>query len=97
MTIAEKEAAKAEFGFSALPFCVVFAADGSVLYRGDPGQVDFATVFDAKPAEPKPAEAELAAGLEKSCAVAAEPAARPLAEANREPAVLGFGNDDEDF
>ena len=33
---AEKAAAKAEFGFTAVPFCVVFGANGEVCYTGDP-------------------------------------------------------------
>ena len=43
----EKLAAKAEFGFSAVPFCVVFGADGTVLHRGDPNAIDFSTIFNA--------------------------------------------------
>jgi thiol-disulfide isomerase/thioredoxin len=57
MTFDEKERAKAEFGFKAVPFCVVFAADGAVLYTGDPMKVDFSTVFSTRP----PALAEIVA------------------------------------
>ena len=40
-------AAKAELEFTAVPFCIVFGADGGVRYKGDPSKIDFATVFDA--------------------------------------------------
>ena len=56
MTVDEKEAAKRQFGFSAVPFCVVFDADGAELYRGDPGSVDFSTVFNAATAAEPVAE-----------------------------------------
>ena len=39
--------AKAELEFTAVPFCIVFGADGGVRYKGDPSKIDFATVFDA--------------------------------------------------
>lgn len=103
MTVEEKEAAKAEFGFKAVPFAVVFSADGAVLFSGDPQGIDFATVFDAKPATvaAKPeAEQQLSAELASKVSVGAKeeaPPPKPLAEANRPPVVLGFGNDDEDF
>ena len=45
MTIEEKEKAKALFGFKAVPFCVVFDADGKLLKSGDPKTIDFSTVF----------------------------------------------------
>ena len=105
MTFDEKEAAKAAFGFSSVPFCVVFGADGAVHYKGDPKDIDYATVFDAKPASsaepapPTPSKA-LASALEKTAVTASEPPAVPLGESNRTPAApvaLGFGNDDEDF
>eukprot|EP00310_Coccolithus_braarudii_P012384 CAMPEP_0183349606 /NCGR_PEP_ID=MMETSP0164_2-20130417/13734_1 /TAXON_ID=221442 /ORGANISM="Coccolithus pelagicus ssp braarudi, Strain PLY182g" /LENGTH=186 /DNA_ID=CAMNT_0025521353 /DNA_START=27 /DNA_END=587 /DNA_ORIENTATION=+ len=40
-TVREKEIAKAEYGFSTVPFCVVFAADGEVLSMGDPARLNF--------------------------------------------------------
>ena len=53
MTVEEKELAKKQFGFKAVPFCVVFGADGSVLFQGDPSAVDLSTVFDAEQAASK--------------------------------------------
>tara|TARA_B110001452_G_C15193500_1_gene414327 strand:+ start:28 stop:615 length:588 start_codon:yes stop_codon:yes gene_type:complete len=89
MTAEQKAAAKAEFGFSAVPFCIVFGVDGAVLYQGDPSKIDFGTIFN-----PAPAVDAVAKGIEKV-------ELKPLGDANREAAapapVLGFGNDDEDF
>ena len=90
MNVAEKEAAKAQFGFTQLPFAVVFGADGTVLFSGDPQGIDFATVFAAKPV------AAAVAAPPSVCAKEAPPL-QPLGEANRAPVVLGFGNADEDF
>lgn len=85
----EKEKAKAHFGFKAVPFCVVYGADGKVKFQGDPKAIDFATVFSA------PAAEEVASTLaDCKLADAAPSSAKPLAEANRS---LGFGGDDEDF
>jgi len=70
MSTEEKELAKAEFGFSAVPFCVVFAADGSVLYKGDPKGINFTTVFDVPEVEPVAPKA-VAAGLTSPDSVAA--------------------------
>ena len=88
MTVEEKAAAKAEWGFTAVPFCVVFGADGAVVYQGDPGKIDFTTVFKPQAA----AVDAVAKGIEKV-------ELKPLGEANHTvaPPVLGFGNDDEDF
>ena len=89
MTADEKAKAKAEFGFTAVPFCVVFGADGAVLFKGDPSQIDFATVFTT----PSPASVEeVTKAVEKV-------ELKPLAESNHAAAkpVLTFGGDDEDF
>jgi len=48
MSVDEKELAKSEFDFSAVPFCVVFAANGSVLYKGDPKDINFNTIFASR-------------------------------------------------
>ena len=74
MEFEDKEKAKAQFGFTQLPFCVVFGADGAVLYRGDPGQVDFATVFDAEPAAPAKALAQTPAPAKALAQTPAAPA-----------------------
>ena len=91
--VEDKEKAKELLGFKAVPFCVVFAEDGSILFKGDPGAVDFDTVFTAAAAVD-----EVAGGLEKAsigkAAAAEKPPVKPLAEANR---TLGFGGDDDDF
>ena len=93
MPFEDKEKAKELLGFKAVPFCVVFAEDGSILFKGDPGAVDFDTVFTAAAAVD-----EVAGGLEKAsigkAAAAEKPPVKPLAEANR---TLGFGGDDDDF
>lgn len=52
MEVGQKEIAKAEYPFSAVPFCVVFGADGAVLAKGDPKGIDFAAAFEAQPAKP---------------------------------------------
>ena len=52
MTFDEKEAAKKAFGFTQLPFCAVFDANGALKYSGDPKGINWATVFDAAPAPP---------------------------------------------
>jgi thiol-disulfide isomerase/thioredoxin len=52
MSVDEKELAKSEFNFSAVPFCVVFAANGSVLYKGHPKDVKFKTIFESDKIEP---------------------------------------------
>ena len=101
MTVEEKEAAKAEFGFAAVPFCVVFAADGAVLYKGDPSKVDLATVFDAPAPVDQAAEAMAKAQIGGAATPAGKVAAvekeeSPTSVAQALP-VLGFGNDDEDF
>lgn len=88
MTVDEKAMCKAEFGFTAVPFCVVFGADGNVLFKGEPSKIDFTTVFNP----PAPVEA-VTKSIEKVDL-------KPLAEANHADApkpALGFGNDDEDF
>ena len=92
MTFEEKEFAKKEFGFTAVPFAVVFNAEGKVCYSGDPAKIDVSTVFDST-------GEKLASDLEaKACVKEEAPATKPLAEANRaQPVALGFGNDDEDF
>jgi thiol-disulfide isomerase/thioredoxin len=104
MTVAEKEAAKTQFGFTQLPFAVVFGADGTILFSGDPQGIDFATVFAPKPvaaavAAAPNAEQQLSADLASKASVCAKeaPPLQPLGEANRAPVVLGFGNADEDF
>jgi thiol-disulfide isomerase/thioredoxin len=109
MTFEAKEQAKKAFGFKAVPFVAVFSADGALRFAGEPGDVDFATVFDAPPV------AQLAADLESKASVSptsvlppadktfetSEAAAKlPLGEANRAAPTavgLGFGNDDDDF
>jgi thiol-disulfide isomerase/thioredoxin len=100
MNFDDKEAAKKEYDFKLLPFTVVFSAEGSVLFKGNPMDIDFATVFDAKPTAAA-AEAEaLAENLASSAKVsdgASAAASKPLAEANRDGAALGFGGDDDDF
>ena len=108
MTFDEKEAAKKQLGFSAVPFCVVFNAEGAIVYKGEPKGIDYATVFDAAPVAAAPADpaadkeqqgAAISAGLAK-VAIADEaeaPATKPLGESNRAGVVFGFGNDDEDF
>lgn len=40
MTADEKAMAKAELGFTAVPFCIVLAADGTLLFKGDASQLD---------------------------------------------------------
>ena len=104
MTFEEKEKAKAAFGFSAVPFCIIFNAAGAILFKGDPKDVDFATFdFAGQPAETE-ATVDAAAkqleavqvGASKTVAPVGQPA-KPLGEANREGVALGFGNDDEDF
>ena len=89
MTVDEKSMIKSEFGFTAVPFCIVFGADGAVLFKGDPSQIDFDTVF-AAPA-PTPVE-EVTKAVEKVDL-------KPLGESNHTAAkpALGFGLDDEDF
>eukprot|EP00316_Scyphosphaera_apsteinii_P021761 CAMPEP_0119299210 /NCGR_PEP_ID=MMETSP1333-20130426/1322_1 /TAXON_ID=418940 /ORGANISM="Scyphosphaera apsteinii, Strain RCC1455" /LENGTH=174 /DNA_ID=CAMNT_0007300567 /DNA_START=38 /DNA_END=562 /DNA_ORIENTATION=+ len=49
MSFDEKEIAKAEYGFSSVPFCAVFATDGSVVSMGDPQSIDFTVLTAAKP------------------------------------------------
>ena len=99
MTFEEKEAAKAAFGFSSVPFCVVFSAAGAVLFKGNPKELELATFdFAAEPTAAAPAVEAVATSMEK---VAVASPAKPLGEANRAttaaPVSLGFGNDDEDF
>ena len=82
-------------------FCIVFSAEGEVLFKGDPKDADFATVFDAKPAAVDDLAASVASKL--STATVDSPAS---VQSSRTAAVapqigggvvLGFGNDDEDF
>ncbi|KAL1522750.1 hypothetical protein AB1Y20_017723 [Prymnesium parvum] len=90
MTVEDKLKAKAELGFTSVPFCLVIAADGSILFKGDPAQVDFTNVFntspspDSVPGDIKVAEPSLLKPLSESNHVSSKPA-------------LGFGYDDEDF
>eukprot|EP00966_Prymnesium_polylepis_P030055 698698-Prymnesium_polylepis.2 len=89
MTADEKAKAKAEFGFTSVPFCVVYGADGALRFKGNPADIDYATVFAA----PAP--------VEEATKAIAKVDLKPLGEANHEAAaakpVLGFGGDDEDF
>lgn len=103
MTFEEKEAAKATFGFSSVPFSVVFDADGAILFKGDPKDINFKTVFDTKPTAAAPADPPtpskaLAKSLDQ-VGIGDKENAKPLGESNGSPTsvVLGFGNDDEDF
>jgi thiol-disulfide isomerase/thioredoxin len=101
MSFEQKEAAKAHLGFKAVPFCVVFDAAGKELFKGNPKDVDFKTVFAAEPVQ------EVAAALQgvkldaiSSVATPAPMAGKPQSAVKDESptsVVLGFGNDDEDF
>merc|ERR1740117_884733 len=93
MTFDEKEAAKQKWGFKAVPFCVVFGADGTELYTGDPKGVDLKTV--RSPVEEVAIISESLASAELS-----PTAGKPQPDTKeKSPAsvVLGFGGDDEDF
>ena len=96
MSTEEKEVAKAEFGFTAVPFCVVFDAGGSVLYTGDPMAVDFGTVFDA-PAPPTPSASETLPPKAAAAADSPDSVTAPLTEANRETPALAALTLDDDF
>ena len=83
MSVEEKEKAKKQFGFKAVPFCVAFAADGKVLYTGDPAKLDFGAVFGG--GEPSPTAAPTAApsGAPTAAPTAAPPATPPVEAAAR--------------
>jgi len=53
MTMEEKEAAKAAFGFKAVPFVVCFDKNGTVLASGDPRKMDIEAIF-TQPAQTAP-------------------------------------------
>ena len=104
MTVDEKERAKKEFGFKAVPFVAVFGADGALRYAGEPGKINYDTVFDLPPIAPEATalagELEAKATIETPKPAAVAEVKKPLGEANHSPASvvgLGFGNDDEDF
>ena len=112
MTFDEKEATKKVFGITAVPFVVVFGADGALKFKGEPKDLDLNTVLNAAPVDQL--AADLAEKVAVSPAAAGSPTGietmalekpvmaekKPLAEANALPppptAVLGFGNDDDD-
>ena len=52
MTFEEKEAAKSMFGFTAVPFAVVVGADGNVLAKGNPNEINFASFNFSPPSSP---------------------------------------------
>ena len=89
MTFDEKEAAKKRWGFTAVPFCVVFGADGKELFKGNPKDVDFTTVFDVQAVTASLAGVALATPAAKLQAATKDESPTSV--------VLGFGNDDEDF
>jgi thiol-disulfide isomerase/thioredoxin len=92
MSVDEKELAKSQFGFSAVPFCVVVAADGSVLYTGDPKDISFDSIFESGKNE-----------IDSEPVLAASPdsVTDPLAEVKRElpPTMPAMGSLvlDDDF
>ena len=45
LTIDGKEKAKELFGFKAVPFCVVFSTDGSLIASDDPKNINFDSLF----------------------------------------------------
>ena len=49
MNVHQKEAAKAYFGFTKVPFCVVLDSSGVEKFKGDPKEADFATLLRRTP------------------------------------------------
>lgn len=89
MSLDEKLSAKAELGFTSVPYCVVFGADGTILFKGDPTNADLEAVLSPKPA-PAVATKKVVTPVTNK---------KPLGEVNRdlEKPLLSFGNDDDDF
>ena len=55
MELEQKEAAKAAFGFSAVPFLLVVSKSGQLLGAGDPKTTDHAALLSAAEAQEKAA------------------------------------------
>jgi len=49
MTKDEKETAKAAFGFTAVPFCIVIDTSGNIIFKGDPKLADFESLLSGTP------------------------------------------------
>jgi thiol-disulfide isomerase/thioredoxin len=98
MSTDEKEVAKAEFGFSAVPFCVAFAADGAVLYKGSPKAADWVAIFSSAAADAaSPASPDSVVASLESAASSPGGKAKPPAAAAPALPPIGSLTLDEDF